>query len=144
MKVLDGSKGRADGELQTIEVQVRPHVRREQELSVSLTERHWTELCEALKSIFEASGPAPELRWVLSQDVTVYWKSGGTETRLMIARPDPSSWVATIVVATTQTQRVIGFIETLPARGKISFSELEAVWKLSNLELSLSWLPSGA
>ncbi len=141
MKALDWSLSPASEEVQ---VKLQPHVRREQELVLSLSEARWGELLAGLRALLDSAAEHSEFRLALPQGVTIFWKRGTSETRLMVARPDPSSWVATIVVAESQAQACIALLEALPERGEVALAQLAGIWKLSNLELRLIWLVSAA
>ncbi len=141
MKALDWSRSPASEEVQ---VKLQPHARREQELVLSLSEARWGELLAGLKALFDSAAEHAEFRLALPQGVTIFWKRGTSETRLMVARPDSSSWVATIVVAESQSQACIALLEALPERGEVAIAQLAGIWKLSNLELRLLWLASAA
>ncbi len=139
MKALDWSRSPAAEEVQ---VKLQPHARREQELVLSLPEARLAELLVGLQVLFSSEAEHTEFRLALPQGVTVFWKRGSSETRLMVARPDASSWVATILIAEGKSQELIALLNSLPERGEVTFSQLSAIWKLSNLELRLLWLAS--
>ena len=139
MKALDWSRSPAAEEVQ---VKLQPHARREQELVLSLPEARLAELLAGLQALLGSGAEHTEFRLALPQGVTIYWKRGNSETRLMVARPDSSSWVATILIAEEKSQELIMLLKALPERGEVAFAQLTGIWKLSNLELRLLWLAS--
>ena len=76
----------------------------------------------------------PELRlslpgWVL------FWKRGGSESRILLAHPSPDEWVATLALETEFFRTMVAALQRLETGQSLMLSQLGSLGRVSNLDV---------
>ncbi len=118
-----------------LKIEQRPHARHETELllPLSLTERQT--LARSLRDMPQDG--RSELRLVLPQGWTLYWKMRDSESRLLLAHPEADLWVGTIALDAAGWSQLLEALDR-PSSGSSSelrLSQLPGVSRRSNLDV---------
>lgn len=112
-----------------------PHSRFEKSMRLRFASTELAELADHLDRVLETQA---ELRMDLPSNVIVFWKTRETETRLLLAHPEPEQWVATAALEPQHGRRLIERLRALEQGQEISLSELGPIAAFSNLEIVIS------
>src|SRR4051812_20051355 len=85
---------------------VSPHPRRGSIMTLEVSPNDLPALIEALEEVF--SSAAGELRLELPNGWTVFWKEREGESRLLLARPDAKTWIATAALTPEHGKALVG------------------------------------
>lgn len=78
----------------------------------------------------------PELRLDLPGEWIIFWKKRGDESRLLIAHPQESEWVATVSLTEEHAAASLERLEGLAPGDRLDLGELASTGSVSNLELT--------
>jgi len=119
---------------QSVGVVSSPHISREAQLTLELSESLALELASSLEEIFE--GRSVELRHMLPGGWTLFWKMREGESRALLAHPEAEEWVATLALMESDGRRLVTSLRTGLKQGQaLALDDQISFSKVSNLSL---------
>jgi hypothetical protein len=115
------------------ELRFSEHQRLGSQLVIRLNPSEREELLRELGALLEFR--SRELRIEISCGWTIFCKLRDSESRSLLAHPDPGNWVATLAFDVPDLKRVLSALEN--PNGPFSLCQTIALGGLSNLELIL-------
>jgi hypothetical protein len=104
-------------------------------LVLKLSAVHVTALLSHLEALYGQSGK--ELRLVVSEEWTIFWKMREEGNRLLLAHPQPQEWVGTIALEKHAGQSLVTQLGQLEAGLALVVHEVLPVQGVSNLVLEI-------
>ncbi|MEW6055887.1 MAG: hypothetical protein AB1540_04660 [Bdellovibrionota bacterium] len=128
---------RLDWKNTPVTLKTHSHPTLETTLSLELTSDLARALGDALQSLLKNPN-ASELQLLLTQGWVLYWKIRTTTTRVTLAHPQESEWVASVHLHPDHAQRLIERLHQMvgsDSKEMLGLSKLGSVAALSNLEV---------
>jgi hypothetical protein len=115
-----------------IKASVSPHPRRGNQMTLEVPGHALSALIHGLEKVF--SHAQGELRVDLPSGWVLFWKEREGESRLLLARPNADSWVAT---AALTREHGLEVLVRLRKGEPVSVGEIAIVASMSNVEIEL-------
>ncbi len=116
--------------------EVGAHPRREHQLKLELSRPALEELIPQLEEALGEVGN--ELRLDLPGEWIIFWKARDTESRLLIAHPQPNEWVATAALEPAHGARVLSALRELKEGDSLPLSRGGTLGGVTNVEIIIS------
>ncbi|MGZ3686764.1 MAG: hypothetical protein ACXWPM_13060 [Bdellovibrionota bacterium] len=113
-----------------------PHPKLQSELKLELDAPARDELAARLEETY-AQG-AGELRLDLPRNWIIFWKLRESDSRLLLAHPQPDEWVATVALEAAFGASLVAAFRALSSGRELIASQLGTLGAMSNVELKLA------
>ena len=104
-------------------------------LVLNLSEGHGVALLKSLEELFYK--PSKELRLVISEEWTLFWKVREEGSRLLVAHPQSQEWVGTVALERQAGQTFVDRLRDLEMGASLTLHEVVPVHPVSNLVLQI-------
>lgn len=104
-------------------------------LVLNLSEGHRVTLLKSLEELFYK--PGKELRLVVSEEWTLFWKVREEGSRLLVAHPQSQEWVGTVALERQAGQALVDRLRQLEMGASLTFHEVLPIHPVSNLVLQI-------
>jgi hypothetical protein len=121
-----------------IRQEVGPHPKREFSLKIGIPAVSFPELVERLEDLFGEDGA--ELRVDLPEEWILFWKIREEESRLLMAHPQKTEWVATAALEKGHGQSVVSRLKALRPGESLRVSDGGTIGRVSNVEIEIDLL----
>jgi|GEM_PF-929910 hypothetical protein len=92
-------------------------------------------LCKELENVYQRQGR--ELRLVISQEWTLFWKLRVDGSRVLLARPTAQEWVGTVALEQQAGEKLLKGIRELELGAHLLLHEWVVLHPVSNLVLQI-------
>lgn len=121
-------------------LQREDHPEREHLLTIRMDSMHWTHWSRTLVELLDDPNPSAELKSEWPNGWTIYWKNRDEDSRVLLAHPEESLWVATVAWNRTEAPALREALGQLAAGRALSLFNFQGISFLSNLEIRFELL----